>query len=78
MTATLVTLDRVANLIEEGFDLGGPDRALPDSMLVARRIGEVRRLLVASPAYLQRYGTPSHPCDLRSMRSSPRNHVPRW
>ena len=64
VTATLVTLDRVANLIDEGFDLAVRIASLPDSMLVAHRIGEVRRLLVASPAYLQRHGTPSHPRDL--------------
>ena len=56
VTATLVTLDRVANLIEEGFDLAVRIAQLPDSTIVARRIGEVRRILVASPGYLARHG----------------------
>ena len=64
VTATLVTLDRIANLIDEGFDLAVRIAALPDSTLVARKIGEVRRVLVASPAYLQRHGAPSHPSEL--------------
>ena len=58
VTATLVTLDRVANLIEEGFDLAVRIAHLPDSTIVARRIGEVRRILVASPGYLARQGRP--------------------
>ena len=66
VTATLVTLDRVVNLIEEGFDVAVRIAQLPDSTLVARRIGEVRRLLVASPAYLVRHGPPQRPEDLRS------------
>ena len=37
---------------------------MPDSQLIARRFGETRRALVASPAYLARAGTPIHPHDL--------------
>ena len=66
VTATLVTLDRVANLIEEGFDLAVRIAHLPDSTMVARRIGEVRRILVASPGYLARQGRPEQPEDLRA------------
>lgn len=62
--AALVLLDRVANLVEEGFDLAVRIAELPDSTLVARRLGEVRRLLVASPAYLERRGLPRHPGEL--------------
>ena len=66
VTATLVTLDRVANLIEEGFDLAVRIAHLPDSTIVARRIGEVRRILVASPGYLARHGRPEQPEELRA------------
>ena len=66
VTATLVTLDRVANLIEEGFDLAVRIAHLPDSTIVARRIGEVRRILVASPGYLAHHGQPERPEDLRA------------
>jgi DNA-binding transcriptional LysR family regulator len=66
VTATLVTLDRVANLVEEGFDVAVRIAQLPDSTIVARRIGEVRRLLVASPAYLRHHGVPRRPDELGS------------
>ena len=68
VTATLVTLDRVANLIEEGFDLAVRIAHLPDSTIVARRIGEVRRILVASPGYLARQGRPEQPRSCARMR----------
>ena len=64
VTATLVTLDRVANLIEEGFDLAIRIAQMPDSTVVARRIGEVRRVLVAAPRYLAQHGQPGEPGDL--------------
>lgn len=64
VTATLVTLDRIANLIEEGFDVAVRIAQLPESTLIARRIGEVRRVLVASPAYLERCGMLREPLDL--------------
>jgi DNA-binding transcriptional LysR family regulator len=60
----LVLLDRVANLLEEDFDAGIRIGALPDSSLVARELGHVRRLLVASPTFLRRHGRPAHPRDL--------------
>jgi DNA-binding transcriptional LysR family regulator len=64
LTASLTVLDRVAHLIEEGFDVAVRIARLPDSTLVARRIGEVRRLLVAGPSYLARRGRPGSPEDL--------------
>lgn len=60
----LVLLDRVVNLLDEGFDVGIRIGALEDSSLVARPIGAVRRLVVASPGYLRRHGVPGHPRDL--------------
>jgi DNA-binding transcriptional LysR family regulator len=66
VTATLITLDRIANLIEEGFDLAVRIAHLPDSTIVARRVGEVRRVLVASPGYLAHHGQPDRPEDLRA------------
>jgi DNA-binding transcriptional LysR family regulator len=56
--------DRLVDVIEEGFDAvirsGGPQ----DSRLVSRRLGEYRMKLVASPAYLERRGTPRVPEEL--------------
>jgi DNA-binding transcriptional LysR family regulator len=60
----LVLSDRNLNLIEEELDVAVRIGRLGDSALVARRVGEVRRLLVASPAYLARRGTPRAPSEL--------------
>jgi DNA-binding transcriptional LysR family regulator len=62
----LVLHDRDLDLIEEGIDVALRIGALSDSTLLARRVGEVRRVVVASPAYLSRRGTPSRPADLAS------------
>jgi DNA-binding transcriptional LysR family regulator len=59
-------VDRVVNLLEEGLDLGVRIGALADSTLVAVAVGEVRRVLCASPGYLARAGTPREPRDLRA------------
>jgi DNA-binding transcriptional LysR family regulator len=56
--------DRLVNLVEEGVDLAVRIGTLTDSSLVVRRIGETRRVVVASPDYLARRGRPSHPAAL--------------
>ena len=58
-------LDRVVNLVEEGMDVAVRIGQLPDSGLKALRVGKMRRLLCASPEYLQRHGTPRHPSELQ-------------
>jgi DNA-binding transcriptional LysR family regulator len=50
--------DRNVNLIEEHVDVALRIGALPDSGLVATQLGAVRRVVCASPAYLNRFGTP--------------------
>jgi DNA-binding transcriptional LysR family regulator len=62
---SLLLLDRVTNLVEEGIDAAIRIGPLPDSSMVAKRLGSVRRVLVASPEYLARRGTPAVPADLR-------------
>ncbi|CAM3957255.1 putative HTH-type transcriptional regulator LtrA [Pseudomonas reidholzensis] len=54
-------LDRVVNLVEEGMDVAVRIGPLPDSGLRALRVGQVRRLLCASPEYLEQHGVPAHP-----------------
>ncbi len=60
----IVQLDRVVSLMEEHVDLAVRIAQLPDSSLVARRVGEIRRVLCASPAYLAQRGMPNRPEDL--------------
>ncbi len=57
-------LDRVVNLVDEGLDVGVRIGELPDSQLHAVRVGQVRRVLCASPAYLQSHGRPTAIADL--------------
>ena len=56
--------DRVIDLAAEGFDFAVRVGDLPDSSLVSVRLSDNRRLCVATPAYLQKHGTPKHPSDL--------------
>jgi DNA-binding transcriptional LysR family regulator len=64
MRCTVVLLDRVVNLLEEGMDLGIRIGALEDSSLVAQPLGQIRRVVVANPAYLRKHGVPTHPREL--------------
>jgi DNA-binding transcriptional LysR family regulator len=60
----LLLLDRVVDLVEEGIDLAVRIGPLPESTLVAVPVGETRRVVCASPAYLKRAGIPKVPHDL--------------
>lgn len=64
----LLLLDRVVDLVEEGMDLAVRVAKLPDSSMVAHAVGEVRRVVVASPAFLKSAGVPRKPADLRGAR----------
>lgn len=60
----LILGDRNMDLIDNGIDVALRIGPLDSSGLVARRVGEVRRMTVASPAYLQQHGEPATPEDL--------------
>jgi len=60
----LLLNDRNLDLIEEGLDVAVRIGALRDSTLLVQRVGAVRRMLVASPAYLARRGTPRSAAEL--------------
>ncbi|GAB4375053.1 MAG: LysR family transcriptional regulator [Kiloniellaceae bacterium] len=68
VTASALFTDRNVNLLEEGIDVALRIGELPDSALTARRVGTVRRVVVAAPAYLARHGTPQAPGDLAAHR----------
>jgi DNA-binding transcriptional LysR family regulator len=56
------------NLVEEGVDVAIRVGELVDSGLIARNLGQTRRTLVASPAYLSKYGVPRMPAELAGHR----------
>lgn len=56
--------ERYVDLVEDGIDVAIRIGVLRDSSLVARRLGAGRRVIVASPDYLARAGTPRHPDEL--------------
>lgn len=62
-------LDAFVDLVAEGADLALRLGEVTDPSVVRRRLGSMRRLLVASPAYLKAQGTPRHPSDLAQHRS---------
>lgn len=63
---TALFLDRIVNLLEEGVDVAIRIGELPDSSYKALRVGQVRRVLCASPTYLAQHGTPTMPDELLS------------
>ncbi|PTX72298.1 LysR family transcriptional regulator [Sulfitobacter mediterraneus] len=65
ISVSLIAVDRVTNIVEEGIDVAIRIGELPDSSLMAKRLGVVRRLFVASPEYLERRGTPMDPSELK-------------
>ena len=68
MDVNALFLDRVVNMMEEGVDVGIRVGELPDSSLKAIRIGQIRRVVCASPAYIAEFGLPTHPHDLHQHR----------
>jgi DNA-binding transcriptional LysR family regulator len=64
-TVSALFLDRVVNMLEEGVDVGIRIGELSDSSYRALRVGHVRRVICASPAYLKKNGIPQTPQDLK-------------
>ncbi|MER8885477.1 LysR family transcriptional regulator [Mesorhizobium sp. M0074] len=60
----LTLADRITQLVEEHIDLAIRIGELADSSLIATRLGSIRRVVCASPAYLAEHGTPKTPQEL--------------
>jgi len=81
VTVDAVFLDRITNLVEEGFDVAIRIGPLPDSRLVATRVGAVRRVVCAAPSYLATHGRPATVADLARHRiivATPVNAADEW
>jgi DNA-binding transcriptional LysR family regulator len=64
VSVSCMFLDRLVNMMDEGVDIAVRIGELPDSSMQAIQVGKIRRLICASPAYLERYGIPTSPDDL--------------
>ncbi len=76
MSARLLLLDRSVNLIDEGFDAALRIGNLADSSMMASRIGEVRRVVVAAPRYLKQNPRIAEPGDLTKHQIITMAHLP--
>jgi DNA-binding transcriptional LysR family regulator len=73
--------DRFVDVVDEGFDLVIRVGRLSDSSLIARKLGQYRMMLCATPAYLEQHGTPRNPNDLKEHQClcySTNSLVPEW
>ncbi|MGO3123675.1 MAG: LysR family transcriptional regulator [Advenella sp.] len=73
VNVTSLFVDRVVNLIEEGLDAGLRIGHLPDSSMKAIRVGQVRTVVCAAPAYLAAHGVPGTPDQLHA-----HTIIPEW
>jgi DNA-binding transcriptional LysR family regulator len=64
LSVELVARDQLGDLVGEGFDIAVRFGTPPVSSLVARKLFETRTIAVASPAYVEKYGSPDTPADL--------------
>lgn len=66
ITVDVVSANRYLDIIEHGVDVAIRTKASePDSNITIRRLAETRRILTASPGYIEKYGAPQHPEDLQ-------------
>ncbi|WPB59015.1 LysR family transcriptional regulator [Xylophilus sp. GOD-11R] len=69
VTLDLNFSDELIDMVAGGFDIALRISSLPDSSLLARRLCNVRLLLVGAPAYFEAHGRPQHPRDLATHRA---------
>lgn len=70
--------DQMVDLVADGYDMGIRGAQLPNSSLVARKLGGNARVLCASPDYIARKGTPKTPEDLRNHDCIRLDSMPVW
>ena len=81
VTLDIALTDRVVDLMDERTDVAVRWGDLPDSGLVARRLGDTAIAIIASPDYLARHGTPRTPEELAThnrLGSTYRRNAPGW
>ncbi|WP_299083130.1 LysR family transcriptional regulator [uncultured Ruegeria sp.] len=81
VTADVLMVDRIVNMVEEGFDLAVRIGELPSSGLAAVRVGQVRRIVCGTPGYFEANGRPSIPADLQAhqiVSASPVSPTTEW
>ncbi len=81
VTARALLVDQIVDLIDEGLDVAVRIARLEDSSLTSVKVGAVRRVTCASPAYLKKHGVPRAPRDLLEHRTfvfSPERSPPAW
>jgi DNA-binding transcriptional LysR family regulator len=76
VSARLLLFDRAVNLIEEGIDVALRIGALSDSAMVAMKLGDVRRVVVAAPRYLKQHPRIAEPGDLAKHQIIAMAHLP--
>jgi len=81
VTGRLLLLDRVVDLVGEGLDVAVRIARLADSSLTSAKVGAVRRVTCAAPAYLKKHGTPRNPRELAEHQTfafSAEGSAPAW
>ena len=75
LSLNLLLSSRTLDLVEEGVDLAVRVGPIPDQNVIVRRLTQVERVVVASPAYWQAHGVPQHPRELAGHRILNANRV---
>ncbi|MEM8789048.1 MAG: LysR substrate-binding domain-containing protein [Pseudomonadota bacterium] len=81
VTADVLMIDRIVNMVEEGFDIAVRIGPLPSSGLSAVQVGHVRRVVCGAPDYFAEHGVPQSPDDLQKHRivsASPVSPTSEW
>lgn len=70
--------DKIIDMVEGGYDVAIRDATLNDSTLIAKKLAKDKRIICASPAYLEKYGTPQTPQDLLEHQCVNLNGLTTW